>query len=339
MKKIFLLATILLFCTKAFAAADPSKVQTEENLSLPQWVTKPTSFYNQKNYLTGVGFGKDDQSAEDSAKAQLIQTLTQSIVAEEKSELYADSTKEFSTYTSNINTSSEIKNISGLSIAQKYYEAENKVYALAVLKRQDAASYYSTQLKNNDAKITSLINSALSKTGEIQSCIEAQNAYNLALQNEYYADLITVINPPVAVDTTLTYDSALEVKTIADQIKSQVKIKVQVAGYDNKTIESSLKKVYQKAGLPLNNDDLSNYTLNATLDLKLLETSDTKHVFYNYAFQVELLSSDNKVYLPYSISGRAGHVNDTGAKTRAVYNITKELESKYYQSLLQFIEN
>lgn len=339
MKKI--ISTICTFALTAsfFAASNPAKIQnSSKNKSMPEWVTKPSANYKEALYATAVSSGKDDITAEDNARAELIRTLNQKIWATENVKTYADSKDDFSTYTADINSSSEIKNISGLTIAEEYYAPNGTVYALAVLNRQDAADYYGKLISKNDKKIQEYLAFAKENSKDIKSCIFANKAYKLAQDNEYYTDLIAVIGSPFGADTDVSYGSTIELYKKVEAIKKQVPVQINIAGDQKKIAESSFKKNFQKLGIISSFSDSSPYKLFAKIELQNPESPDGKHSFCNYVYTVELISPDKESCFSYSAYGRAGHVSDQGAINKAMLLIAKDIESKCYEKLLNFAE-
>ena len=88
MKRISIFLFSFIFISSIIAGGNPSKVKPIKNSSkqqekFPTWISNPSQNYNEKLYLTGVGFGTNDNTAEDDAKSELIKILDQKISSTE----------------------------------------------------------------------------------------------------------------------------------------------------------------------------------------------------------------------------------------------------------------
>ncbi|MCR5614243.1 LPP20 family lipoprotein [Treponema sp.] len=321
------------------AAGSKNSKQKADLKKAPEWITNPNAKYNSKLYLVGVGYGADDNAAESDAKSDLIQVLRQQINTIERVNSYADNASDYSVVVSEINTSSEIKAISGLRIEEKYYTSDSKVYALAVLSRQDVFEYYAGLIKKNDKAISEYMQFANKSLGKMHSCIYAERAVKLGLENEYYASIIEVLNPPFEEDVEVSYGSFVKLSAEADKIKKSVIIKIQVEGDNKNIVKNSFEKCFSKFGVLSGESENCQYVVNAKINLEKLESPDEKHFYYNYVLTVELKDLKTKnVVDSYSTYGRAGHLNEQGAKNKAYNSICAEIEKKYYEHIYENME-
>ena len=340
MKKIISILILITFAAATFAFSSPSKVQLsskKNSKAYPDWIFNPYNYYNEAKYLAGVGLGNDINAAEEDAKTEILKVLKQNIDAVQNVKTYADAFTDSSIYTQEINASTAIKSISGIEIDKKFIAAENEAYALAVLNRQVACDNYSTLIKQNDSQIAEYIQWAKAHPGHIQSVVYGQKALKLAIDNEYYIESIKLIQPPYGSDTSISYGSYVQLLNEVTEIKKGVSVKVVVEGDVKGMAEASIKKAFEKIGVTCTDHDLD-HTYLAVVDIKLqnAESPDTKHFFYNYVYTVEIVNK--KVYFTYSAYGRAGHLNEQGAKNKAMILITKDIDSKFYQKLAYFAE-
>lgn len=344
MKKQLLIIFFVFTTSFVFAVANPSSVkkvntQKSNNNSFPEWVTNPASAYNEKLYLIGVGFGSDDNAAEDDAKAELIKILDQQILSTENVKNYADKNDDFSIYTANIDISSEVKSISGLRIAEKFHASESNVYALAILKRQDISDYYAKLIKKNDLQIAEYMNFAKSSIGTLESCVYAQRAFDLGKDNEYYSFLETAVKAPFEQEQSFSYKSFANLSKEVSQIKKNVCIKIQVANDDKNLVKNSILNIFTKLGTLTTESNTNQYIVNADIELEQVDSPDKKHVFYNYFITINLCNAKTlNTINSFSSHGRVGHLNLQGAKNKAYLSITKSIESNYYNSLMEYIK-
>lgn len=343
MKKI--ISTILLctFAAATFAFSSPSKVQIpskKNSKAYPDWVFSPYNYYSEAKYLCGVGLGSDLNAAEEDAKAELLKVLKQSIDAVQNVKSYADAYTDSSVYTQEINATTGIKNISGIEIEKKYTASDSEVYALAVLNRQEACDNYSKIIRQNDSQIAEYMNWAKAHPGDIQSAVYGQKALKLAVDNDYYIEAIRLIQPPYGSDTAISYGSYVQLLNDVTEIKKKIAVKVIVEGDVKGMAEASVKKVFEKIGVTCTDNDLDHtYLAVVGLELQKADSPDMKHFFCNYVYTVEIVNKNNKGYFTYSAYGRAGHLNEQGAKNKAMLLVTKDIESKFFEKLAYYAEN
>lgn len=339
MKRISIFLFSFIFISSIIAGGNPSKVKPIKNSSkqqekFPTWISNPSQNYNEKLYLTGVGFGTNDNTAEDDAKSELIKILDQKISSTESIKNTSTTTEEFSSYTANIDTSSQLKSITGLKIAEKFYANDSKVYALAVLKRQDVADYYSNLISKNNSQIIEYINFANSNLGTLESCIYAQQAFLLGQENEYYSFLINTIDAPFEPDYELSYGSFVQLSKKVSDIKKNVSINIQVSNDEKNRIKNSLIKTYNTLGIQSSDLATCKYTVIANVSIEKTDSPDKKHVYYNYFYTLDLIDVTSQTTLhSYSTHGRVGHLNDQGALNKTFITISSEIEKKYYANL------
>lgn len=343
MKKTISNILLCLLSCAAFAAANPSKVQAGTSINkktgLPMWVSNPYTDYNERLYLAGVGSGSDDNSAEDDAKSDLIKTLNQKITAIENVKTYADSKTENSIYTQDIDTTTTITGIAGLQVVEKFHASDNKVYALAVLNRQQASDNYQRQIQQNNKAITEYITFAKQEPGTIQSCVYGHKAITLAQENEYYTELIKLIGAPYGADTSLSYGSFVQLSQTVSEIKSLVQVKIAVTGDSQDLAKAAFEKAFAKIGILTSARNDSPYILTCNIKIEKTENPDTNHSYHNFSYTAELMSIKTKdVLLSHSNYGRAGHLNDQGSKNRAMLSIVKDIDSKFYEKLEQYTQ-
>lgn len=335
-KKI--LASVLLFSFCAcgiFSSADPSKVKKVSGSkakarfeNLADWITNPESEYPSKLYITGVGSGPDDNSAEEDAKAELAKLFNQKIQSEENIKQYADATEDFTEYNSDINTTTRLESITGVKIEKKFYG--EKVYALAVLKKQDAADYYSKQINSNDKKIQECLEIAEKFTGTLQSCYYAKKAYRLARQNDYYDYLITIIDAPFTESASFSYGSSIKLQERIAEYLKKVSVKIIVNGDDRNQVKEAFRKVMKNAGVLSTESNDAQYVLECNVSVVNTDLSDDKHQYVNYVLTANLKTLKyDQILDTYTDSGRAGHLSEQGAVNRAYINLVKNIEKSY----------
>jgi hypothetical protein len=140
-KLLFLLCLYsLLFSSYAKCSDDP-----------PEWVkTRKSSKYPDKQYIVDVGEFKstgnivqDKKSADNDGFVQIGKQITSNVKSEshyEAFEILTDNTQQYSEKSQSIMKISSYVELSGLSVADRYYDEENEIYySFAVLDRKAAS--------------------------------------------------------------------------------------------------------------------------------------------------------------------------------------------------------
>lgn len=343
MKKISVIVAALSMLTFAFASASPAKVKAKNNKdslipNAPEWVTNPESEYNSRLYLTGVGNSKDESTAEDMAKAELIESLITQISANEKSSSFADTKTDYASITSTVNTTSELKSVKGLKIVNKFKSDDGTFYALAVIKKQDAVDFYSKQIEKNDSKINEYMEFARNNS-TFQGIIYAHKAYSLAKDNDYFFYLIDIIDSPFPSTYEVSYGSTVKLSKEIAELKKAVPVKVVVENDDKNLIKTAFTNCLNKLGFITTDKENAVLLIKATADVEKFDSPDDKHVYYNYVLTSEMaVVKTQEIINNFSIHGRAGHLNDQGAKNKAYLTLSKDIEKDFKTDLLKLVE-
>lgn len=343
MKKIAILIAALSLTALAFASASPTKVKAKSKKdssipNAPEWVTNPESEYNSRLYLTGVGNSIEENVAEDDAKAKLIQSLITKVSANEIAKSFADNSTDYASITSTVDTTSELKSIKGLKIVNKYKADDGTFYALAVIKKQDAVDFYNKQIEKNDSKIQEYMEFAR-KNSTLQGIIYAQKALNLAKDNEYFFYLIDIIDSPFPSDYAVSYGSTVKLTKEISELKKQVPIKVVIENDYKNLIKTSFTDTLNHLGFITTEKDSALYVIHATVNVEKFDSPDEKHVFYNYLLTSQMhVAATQDVINNFSVNGRAGHLNDQGAKNKAYLTLAKDIDKKFQADLLKYVE-
>ena len=135
----------------------------------PDWISRESHQYPSSDYLTGVGYGSDRQSAEDKARSEIAKIFYSDI--ESRTRTYQEYLQ--TTSKSNIEATEKVdieditkvstqKILSGVRIAQFYQQTEpdEVFYALAVLDRDQSTMILKDKIHELDAEIERLVENA-----------------------------------------------------------------------------------------------------------------------------------------------------------------------------------
>jgi hypothetical protein len=104
----------------------------------------------------------------------------------------------------------------------------------------------------------------------------------------------------------------------------------------NGIIQKALTTILSSAGLR-NGDNNSDYNLDLTITITPLALQNNANVFVQFELFANLFDNNGRVLLPYTISWRAGHRNQTGAENRAFREAVLKINAEYRNLLNSII--
>ncbi len=338
-KRLFL---SVLFCTvvcTAFAGGSrDSAAPTQKNTKTePLWVNKPDTDYPAEQYFTAAGSGTTRSDAENNAVAAVGKILRQNISAVEQSQISVSTENTgLSTYLSNVQTSTSLKDISGITIKENWTAQDGTEYALAVLDRKVTGNYYSQKIDENSSKISELLKLVQSEQGTFKGCADIMQAYQLSKENDSYLELLSVIKPAFRELIMLPYTSSASVGAAAGKQFNTVTVVINVSGDDSGRISNALSSVLGGMGFKTMGgssggaDDKVPYTLLCTVSFEPVTMTDSKYSFVRYIATTELIeSATGKNILSWSKNGRAGKLSPDEARQAAVRALEADIQSEY----------
>lgn len=344
-RKSFFLLIFAIFSVSAISAKQP------------KWIESPQSAYPANEYVSAVGSGTDRDSAQSAAKLALCQILGERISGELSVMQSADSAgSEFAKLDISVQERVIFEKIVGVTIRENYSQKEKisvkengktvtkkvKVhYALAVLKKSEAALYYSSQVHSRAGDVSSNLERARANPGKISSVALAKNALSLAEENEYDIQILSAIQ---GMRQAVSYGSVQKVRNELRSVSEKVRVRVSVTGSKDdgtEKISQKFKSVISDFGFTVSADENFGYILKCDLDFEpidganLAKNSDgSAYRYVRYTLSAELVDADGgEVAASYSTSGREGHLTDSQAKTRAIQKICTKIETEFLQNL------
>ena len=139
--------------------------------SEPKWLSAPENVYPSAQYFSAVGSGPDRSAAELSAKFALCQNLGERIVGEQRTSQTLTRSSSEATLEINVTEEAIFNHVVGIAIKDTYSEKKKKVttyYAVAVLNKAEAASYYASKVSQLDSEISALLAEADAAAGSMK---------------------------------------------------------------------------------------------------------------------------------------------------------------------------
>ena len=311
---------------------------TVEN-DVPAWILSPTSVYSDSEYLSAVGYGSDRASAENAAISAITKIVKQNVKSTTTStESFLQTSKGWDTskdLTNNDETYTDLV-ISGIYIQDVYPMKNGKTveyYALALVNRKETGNHYKSKIKELTSVINEKIVDAYKNMGTFAAYSTLSEAANLAKENDYYLDILAVINPDFYKVSIPDYGNAANVEELARRCLSQIVIGFEINGDIDGRIEAAFSKIFAEYGIKLSKitDEDATYTLVADVSFSPLNiTTESKNKYIRFVVNANLSElSTEKIVLPFAVSGREAHLSEEEATQRAIRTIENEIRKQY----------
>ena len=302
------------------------------------WLEDPYYALSKDEFVAATGSGKTSTDADRNATSEIAAILSQNIETVSTLEQKATNTDEQSSYLSNIHTSSVLTNLSSLSIMDRYVAKDGRNYSRAVLNKADAARNYSLLFNENESRINSLISQAEKKSQSFEKCTMLVNAYTLALQNDEYKRLLSILNS--ALRKVPLYENSSVVKQKAQSAFEELSVRIIVNGDDNGRLTSAFSSAIHQTGISTNldNED-SPYTLYCDATF-LNDGTKEETVFVRYNLDVKLVSNvESKVILSFSSNARKGKLSEREAFQNAMREAESKINNEFSEKFLMIFES
>lgn len=314
-----------------------TKKSAETKLDLsnaPDWVTGTPAAYPKAYYITALGNAPTDSASEDMAKSELLQIISLNMDSSTNYTVNATEKSDNQSFNATINSSSAIKNLTGIKIAKKYSANDGSIYSLAVLDRQETADYYASVLHANEKKIQENIDLAKKNIHFIESIGFIYDALELAQENEQNLFLINAMGAIKKPDVSLSYTSVESIRQLSLDLAGNVIVSINVKNDTNNHLSKAFQECFNSIGMKVSDSD-ADYVLQADAEYEEVETTDTKHVYVMFNLHSSLIEkSTKKEVLAYTTNGRAGHLSLKNATQRALSSMEKNI-SKEFKDVLK----
>jgi flagellar motor protein MotB len=298
---------------------------------MPDWIDNPSSAYWPATHLTAIGFADGRQTAADRALSNIAKIFEVSV---------QESTLDFSsaeisivqdertianeqTVTRNVSTEAT-QVLEGTKVVEYWTSHVGRVYALAVLAKQPAASRFRQSIIAQDREVRNLINYASTKAENPIVALKALNrARDAQLARERLNKNLMVVAEGRGIGTR--YDAA-EVNSLIRGSLATLEVAIR-AGDD--TVQAELEQALASLGVQL--VDESNLTIHGHMDMAPVEA---KQGWYWLRGSYELQFEDNGVALAkkrWSIKVSA--TDEAVLEKRARDEINQSLPRYVYQLL------
>lgn len=302
------------------------------------WMEDPYYGLSSEEYIAAIGSGKTSTDADHNAALEIASILSQDIEAVSTLEQKATNTDEESSYLTNIQTTSALKDISGLSITDRTTTKDGRFFSRAVLNKADAARNYSLLFNENESKINSLISLADKKSASFEKCTMLVNAYKLALENDEYKALLSILR--TSVRKIPLYENSSAVMQKAQSAFEEISVQVKVNGDSTGRLAAAFASAIHQTGISTNtNKEDSPYIL--LCDASFVNDGVKEEtVFIRYNLDVRLVIRESgKEILSFSINARKGKLTEHDAMQTALRDAESKIKEDFSQKFLTMFES
>ncbi|MBP5519805.1 MAG: hypothetical protein J6X84_04425 [Treponema sp.] len=326
-----------LFCSTIFAfffllpitAGSPNKIS---------WVEDPYFKISETEYVAAIGVGKTSTDSDRNAATEVARILNQNIESETILSQKATNKSDELSYLSNIKTVSALKEISGLYISDRKTLKDGTCVSRALLKKSDAIRHYSLKFNETEDKINSLISGAEKKSPSIEKCNMLVSAYKLALENDEYKSLLSILNS--AIRKIPLYENSSLVLQKTQAAFQEVSVQIIVNGDENERLASAFASTIHQVGFSTSKtNEKSTYILlcNATF-----KNDGTKQetVFVRYNLETSLKEREtSRTILNFSANARKGKLSEQAATQTALRDAEQKIAEDFSQDFLALFES
>ena len=303
----------------------------------PAWILNPYAGYEESKYIAASAGGKTTEDADKKAITSAAAIVIQDINAEESvTQNDSGDGTNLTSYLANIRTNSKLKDLSGMSIKDRWTAKDGTVYSRAVLDKTTAARYYSLLLNKNSIEIETLIEDGEKTSAAFDSCKLLVKAYSLAEQNDYYAGLLSVLQP--SAHRIFSYGSPSAIESKLRAVLSKITVAVKVSGDMDGRLAAAASSVITGFGIGTENFTQAAdaaYTLGINALYEDLEKSDSSDIYFTRSIvNCSLIENiSGKEILSVSSNSRQGKLSRKEAVQSALRSaersITEDFANKF----------
>lgn len=286
--------------------------------------------YPSSKYIVGLGQGVSLNNAQSTAKLALCQTLGEFLKGEQtvNQSSFSDG-KDFSSMSVHINEKALFEHITGIQIKETLREKKtNEWVCVAVLDRAESSMYYQKIARENDLKISQIVDNAQKNAPSMMSVELMNQALLLAQDNQHNLDLLSAINSGSARSVMMTYGNIQSLKLKLKEIASKVSVNIKVQNDKDNIILNSLTEKLLSLGISVT-DGESLYIIPATVKFERTDSLDGKNVFVRYNLEANMMVFSSQIVKSFTINGREGHLTYEQAVNRCYTKIANRIRDEF----------
>jgi len=322
---VSLTASVFLLLSCASIPGGTSGGKRNPVSTAPAWVANPRTVFPENQFVSAVGTGSDRENAEKNALTALIQIFGQQIRGETTvSSRYAEAVQDgrivledTSAIDRSITTSVNMGAVIGAEIKDVWNDGS--VYsAVAVMDKAKATMIYRDLVDQNDSTIRRLVEIPVAERSTLDAFARYDLAAEIADTNGTFINLLSVINPAIAATKRDSFRTGDQFRLETLRIAQEIPIGIVVAGDDSGRVQAAFASAITAAGFKAGTAD-SRYVLTVRYQILPVELINQPNKFVRYQIEARLTdTTKNTTLLPYTVSGREGHITLVEAEQRAL---------------------
>jgi hypothetical protein len=348
--KLLLPALALLLCAGCAGGPEDRSADGGEEAGLsraePAWVSDVDQVYSRLRYVAAVGYGSSRAIAEKEAFASMVSVFGQSVQVDRQSmvgyqeALQQDAVSAYirSTEISNaIKTSAGMETLIGAEIRDYWHDGRGAHYAAAVMEKNKAASLYSELVGANQEIIRNLTAMDEGEKYSLPGYARYRLAAKVADGNRVFANILSVVGGPGLSSRELAEGENFRLE--AENIAWRIPIEVRIENDQANRIKGAFAAAIGSAGLQSGGSG-SLYVLDGRISFTPVDLQKSDNVYVRYILEANLADRlSGAVLLPYTVSGREGHLSMAEAENRALGDAEKQIAGPWAAALAGYLDS
>ncbi len=343
LKKIFCLSLKLFFLTGSLVFAAKSKAPV-----MPEWVSTPASVYPSGAFITYVGYGQDKNSAEIKALQGIASVFGQSVKSSSASSQRMIQAKQdgkiatasVNAFSQDILRSVDVDCLIGVEAKEFWFDGNTTWYCLAVLEKGKAAEIYADMIKKNAGTISMLLENFSDDENSLDGYAILDFAEDISSENENHLKKVAVIKNELVSSLKSLCPSSKQIHAKKMEVAKNIPICVIVNNDVDGRFAAAFSEGISSVGFLGTYDSSARYILYAEINFERSDTTDGKTTRCRYNISSYILDAETSLQIvPFSFSGREGHVDYIEAKNRAVKSVESKIRKEFPRVLSEYLKN
>ena len=303
----------------------------------PLWIFNPYDTYSKKIYEVGVGNGKTEKEAENSAYSALANIFGMKISVDTRAnEKYIETSsgvEEIRILDNNTRIEAE-HNLINVKIDKKYYdEKRNIYYAIAVLNKKETSILLEKKIKENLNVIKSYIRKSDIEKDLLNKYSAMYIAYIFSEKNNNFLSQLSIIDNSknIMIDDEFKMDN---IKIKLENIKRRITFSIESEDI-TPNVESAIEHSISELGFKISSNP--SYIIK---DKFTFDGNDTGYGMYilNYTLILELLDYNGDRIASFKFRGKDGGTSEKDAKRVVMNKIVREINAKLSDQISDFLD-
>lgn len=303
----------------------------------PVWVLNPYDVYNKKIYEVGVGNGRTEKEAENSAYSALANIFGMKISTDTRAiEKYIETSSGIEeTRILDNNTRIEAEhNLINVKIDEKYYDEKRDIYyAVAVLNKKETSVLLEKKIKENVDVIRTCINKAAKEEDLLNKYSSLYMAYIFSEKNSNFLLQLSIIDPLKDINMSDRFKMD-NIKLQLEDIKRKITFSIETIDI-TPNIESAIEHSINELGFKISSNP--SYIIR---DKFTFDGNDTGYGMYilNYTLILEIIDYNGDRIASFKFRGKDGGSSEKDAKRIVMNKIAREINKNLSNQISDFLD-